>query len=195
MEWDGLARRIVENWANRLAQLNTTLNDARASFKSKARAARYMSYALLNVYLDMTSLDSSEDWVDATIERCSKPDVFTPRSDLTPEERLLKSAIERVLLSLCRHAAVILFGSLKREPDPEALSQWGRNTTELMKWLDWATWVACDEECGPDGMCLIPLWPRMYRDPYPDKRPTKAHGLPRCYYFDDWMEDPESQKW
>lgn len=108
------------------------------------------------------------------LERCR--DQYSPSKveELTTSEQLIYSAIDEVLGAVCKvtlstflSVESIWYASFDKPVQSfEATSlhgkvqAWREQTEELMAWLGWADqWTACEPGCGPDEVCLIPLWP------------------------------------
>jgi hypothetical protein len=156
VQWPSIVDQIVENWSDRIEQLNFTLYNPRLNASAVVRDVQLLAYTLLNPYLDTSVLPhmrSSDPalWLPPTLERCiGSHSHFIAHEQLTDEERLLKASVETVLGRLCRYAGHILAQSLTWYKEEDLVSAWIRDTAILMTWLDWPTWVRCHPECGPE---------------------------------------------
>ncbi|TFY52639.1 hypothetical protein EVJ58_g9898 [Rhodofomes roseus] len=130
MNWNTLARDVVEEWAGRTMQLRAFLGNASADASVNATetilAVRRLAYSPLNPYMDTTSAPDSTAWTSffeaspmsagwsvpfvtlgtntSALERCKyAATTVTHRSGvrLTPQEELLRVSVETVLSRLC----------------------------------------------------------------------------------------------
>jgi hypothetical protein len=160
ISWSSIADQVVEAWSDRIAQINYTLHNPARNTSSTFRHVQLLAYTLLNPYIDTTGLphiNGSDPalWLPQTLNRCAAS--YTPFIEddlLTSTERLLKSSIETVLDRLCHYAGDVLAASFENIPKDELITSWKEATAALMAWLDWATWVRCQPECGPEVSCL-----------------------------------------
>lgn len=197
VQWDAITRRMVENWGDRIAQMNATLQANLANPVQAIDHICLLSYSLLNPYLDTTFLpfansSDPELWLPLTVDRCiSAYTVFIPIRSLTPEERLLKASIDTVASRLCHYAGGVLASALGAESTQALVEEIANTTSQLIDWLDWPMWTRCDENCGwnvsslfyyrlrlanafwvSQAVCTVPLWPIM--------RPRQGKPQARC---------------
>jgi hypothetical protein len=156
VRWDMIARRVVEGWGDRLAQLNATLHRVDLNATRRTQEARLLAYTALNPFIDTTGLpyanqSEPEVWLPPARQRCTA--VYTsliPSAGLSPEEILLKASIETVASRLCGLIGNVLAQTLDNEGSTELISRIASQLEELMDWLDWAVWTRCSEDCGID---------------------------------------------
>ncbi|PVH79330.1 hypothetical protein DL98DRAFT_549702 [Cadophora sp. DSE1049] len=124
---------------------------------------------------------------------------------LGPEETLLKWAVEETMGGICSVIVEVslavegLWQSKFNQPiNSTALSlitktmkssvqHWTHGIEELMAWLGWAgEWIGCEQKCGWDESCFIPMWPLFHPgDGGFDRRPQgnwTRYGYPGGRY-------------
>jgi hypothetical protein len=154
--WQSIASRVIENWGDRITQINFTLSNPKLNTSSVVRDVQLLVYTLLNPHLDTSTLphlngSNSGLWLPPTLQRCIVSYTsFIRTNSLTEEERLLKASIETVMGRLCNYAGSVFAQSLEAKPMVELISAWTEHTSALMDWLDWAAWVRCEPACGVD---------------------------------------------
>lgn len=95
-------------------------------------------------------------WIEPVVKHCASTyTAWTPEALLTPQEILIKGAVEDVLSQICSVLGEIwvdAFDSEKAEiKDLERfLLKWRSDVTDLMDWLDWPIWLKCNPACGPE---------------------------------------------
>jgi hypothetical protein len=201
ISWSSIADQVVENWGDRIAQINYTLNNPMLNASTTVRHVQLLAYTLLNPYLDTTALPHTNTsnpalWLPQTMGRCVRSQTLFAKDDqLTSTERLLKSSIEAVLGRLCHYAGDILAASFETTSKDQLSVRWAQDTMTLMEWLDWPTWVRCRPECDLDvsihnsavgylltsvqAVCAVAAWP-ILRPVISDRGP-----LPRCVSFEE----------
>jgi hypothetical protein len=189
--WSSIADQVVEAWSDRLAQINYTLHNPARNTSSAFRHVQLLAYTLLNPYIDTTSLphiNGSDPalWLPPALGRCIG--AYTPFIEdglLTSTERLLKSSIETVLSRLCHYAGDILAASFENTAKDDLITSWKEATVALMAWLDWATWVRCQPECGPEvswlrkpcSEAMLTSVPRLSVHSPPGRSSTRCSGI------------------
>ncbi|KZP03672.1 hypothetical protein FIBSPDRAFT_879247 [Athelia psychrophila] len=148
--------------------------------------------------------------LESAFDRCTYSATgFASSRAFTPQETLLQSSIAAVLERVCFDIGVIfsesyngsssasqasesLQPSLSDENDSKSrvmsfvtlIEGWAARTNALVAWLDWTEWLRCDEACGLDSVCAMPLWP--IETPDQDQDGTQDSGReaewqPRCH--------------
>jgi hypothetical protein len=201
ISWSSIADQVVENWGDRIVQINYTLHNPMLNASTTVRHVQLLAYTLLNPYLDTTALPHTNTsnpalWLPQAISRCvGSQTLFVKDDQLTSTERLLKSSIETVLGRLCHYAGDVLAASFETKPEDQLVATWTEATMGLMDWLDWPTWVRCQPECDLDvsvhnsasgysltsvqAVCAVAAWP-ILRPVISDRGP-----LPRCVSFEE----------
>lgn len=113
----------------------------------------------------------------AAYNRCRDQYLPLNSAKFTEAEKLIFSSTVEVLGVVC-HVLLTTFLSIETAwyASYEKPSQEGaglklgktakaslRQVEELMAWLGWADqWTACNPGCGPEEMCIIPMWPLSF---------------------------------
>ncbi|KAH9465772.1 hypothetical protein Pst134EA_013639 [Puccinia striiformis f. sp. tritici] len=180
LDWRALVWTIVQTYSNSLVQLDYLLRRDDLTAIDRAAEVRGLTYGMLIPYVDFSSWNVSDPaWMEQSIKRCARGFTFgTYRSsDLTESIEVIIGAIEGTLDRLCSTVLSIFSQSMELSMPIDSLitqnskleraaqsrtSEWRRETSELMKWLGWATWGHCDPPCKPNQMCLPPVWPTFW---------------------------------
>jgi hypothetical protein len=216
-DWHHIANEIVQTYAHDLLRLLLLLQSASNLPASNYTATRNwvflvrsQNHAFLLPFLqyppdltDETVWERGSEMAKETFARCKYQHtrLLVPGegAPLSPEEELLRWAVEEVMGGICTVTQAVAFeveriwlkefntysnspdGSWEWDKQDEA-RQWGEGIEELMAWLGWAgEWVRCEEQCAWDEECYIPMWPLKLlvgrRWPPKGKRPPEE--LPR----------------
>jgi hypothetical protein len=203
VDWRAVARVVVERYAPRLAQLNDTLGTAHAFANASAQAAavRGQLLTMLEPYMseqDVPHIYSAGDvsWIGSAVARCASVFVGHVLDEvLTPQERLLRNAVQGTAGEICRRLGLMWADAYDIEVADlgvaaRALEEWQMHTTQLMEWLDWTVWQTCRPACAPSvsfllissryvlspdnlqEFCYLATWPFMVEgDRWEDKTP------------------------
>ncbi|KAI9604028.1 hypothetical protein H4Q26_003638 [Puccinia striiformis f. sp. tritici PST-130] len=175
LDWRALVWTIVQTYSNSLVQLDYLLRRDDLTAIDRAAEVRGLTYGMLIPYVDFSSWNVSDPaWMEQSIKRCARGFTFgTYRSsDLTESIEVIIGAIEGTLDRLCSTVLSIFSQSMELSMPIDSLitqnskleraaqsrtSEWRRETSELMKWLGWATWGHCDPPCKPNASALFTL--------------------------------------
>jgi hypothetical protein len=74
---------------------------------------------------------------------------------LTPQEKVIKGAVEEVLSQICSAMGDIWVDAFDSEKTgvkelERFLRKWQSDMTGLMDWLGWSVWLKCNPVCGPE---------------------------------------------
>ncbi|KZT42293.1 hypothetical protein SISSUDRAFT_1058657 [Sistotremastrum suecicum HHB10207 ss-3] len=191
VNWQDLARVIVERFGDRLDYLNYTLNLIDTTMDERIIAARVRTQvlALLAPYLLTSALpfntsypDIDISWAKPIHEKCSQtliPDY--PDSSFLPNELVLRNSFLGVTTEICRVVTLIWTGALDIEAQDKSvviqkLHKWRMYTNDLLDWLGWAHLIRCKPACKDDAFCYVPTW-SVQRD--------LSDMTPRCMHRDD----------
>ncbi|KIO22403.1 hypothetical protein M407DRAFT_216435 [Tulasnella calospora MUT 4182] len=179
VRWDGLVRSVVERHADRLEFLSEWLGADHKNVTEGVVYARRTVLEMLAPYFVVDSIPSdyktNVTWLNPTMHYCST--AYTshlPVDDFTPQEHLLKEAVEVVTTEICRTLGVVWLDAFDAEAvqneteQRERLVKWKGEIGRLMDWLGWAVWVKCKPICGPFELCSLPQWPFDMRWGDPD---------------------------
>ncbi|KAJ7233840.1 hypothetical protein B0H12DRAFT_165733 [Mycena haematopus] len=173
VDWASIVHVVVERYGERLEVLAHTLSHAASSSLSTydvAYKARQQVLMMLTPHFttsDTPSTDgvANKTWLAPVVERCASTHTRgLPASDLlTPQELLIRGAVEDVMQQICRRLARMFALTYdieledKRVLASSVVGAMQVEVSELMTWLDWTqVWVKCKPACKTEEMCLIP---------------------------------------
>ena len=86
---------------------------------------------------------------------CIHNTTWPPDDLLTPQEKVIKGAVEEVLSRICSILGDIWVDAFNSEETGVKelegfLVKWESGIAELMDWLDRSIWIKCDAGCGPE---------------------------------------------
>ncbi|KZS96611.1 hypothetical protein SISNIDRAFT_406860 [Sistotremastrum niveocremeum HHB9708] len=191
VDWQDLARAIVERFGDRLDHLNYTLSLIDTTIDERIIAARVRTQVLtlLAPYLLTSALPFNTSYPDIDItwakpihEKCSQtliPDY--PDTSFLPNESVLRDSFLGVTSEICRVVTLIWTGALDVESQAkfvvvQNLQKWRTYTKDLLDWLGWAHLIRCKPACEDDAFCYVPTW-SVQRD--------LSDMTPRCMHRDD----------
>ena len=164
IDWGSVTRIIVDRYGGRLELLRHILlnPESKRNVTEQVAEARSQVLTMLTPYMLVSAIPPDQpspvdrSWVDPVVKHCaSTHTAWTPEDLLTPQEKVIKGAVEEVLFRICSvlgNIWVDAFGS--EEADVEELEgflvKWESAISGLMDWLDWSIWLRCDPGCGPE---------------------------------------------
>jgi len=164
IDWGSLTQVIVDRYGKRLELLRHVLRNPESKRNVTEQVAESRSQALIMLTPYMLAsviplnpagpIDRS--WIDPVVKHCaSTHTAWAPEALLTPQEKLIKGAVEEVLSQICSVLGDIWVDAFDSEgaglKDLERfVKKWESDITELMDWLDWSIWFKCDPTCGPE---------------------------------------------
>ena len=172
IDWGRIAQDIVDRYGKRLELLRHVLRNPESKRNVTAQVAESRSQVLimLTPYMLTTAIPPNptgpvdRSWIDPVVKHCaSTHTAWAPEALLTPQEKVIKSAVEGVLLEICNVLGNIWVDAFDSEYAGindlgQFLLEWESDVTGLMDWLDWSIWLKCDPSCGPEvGSRVIPL--------------------------------------
>ena len=98
---------------------------------------------------------ANPSWIDPVVKHCtSTHTAWTSMALLTPQENVIKGAVEEVLSHICSVLGDIWVDTFDSEDAggkelERLLGKWQSDITELMDWLDWSIWLKCNPGCRP----------------------------------------------
>ncbi|KAI0060141.1 hypothetical protein BV25DRAFT_985684 [Artomyces pyxidatus] len=182
IDWGSITHVIVKRYSERLELLQYLLEPATyTNVTEQAVAVRIQILTMLAPYITTEAVRNSSDtsWVGSIVHYCSTTQTsMIPGGTLTPQERLIRDAVEGTLHEICRRLTLMWVDAFDIEAatdrrKAEALGRWRVHVRELMEWLDWSVWNKCNPACGIDALCHVPTWPFVEGD-HPDDM------TPRC---------------
>jgi len=164
IDWGSITHVIVDRYGKRLELLQYILQNPESKRNVTERVAESRSQVLvmLTPYMLTSAIPPDpigpvdRSWIDPVVKHCaSTHTAWAPETLLTPQEKLIKGAIEEVLSRICSVLGDIWVDAFDSEKagikDLERfLSKWQSDITELMDWLDWSMWLKCNPACGPE---------------------------------------------
>ncbi|KAF2477970.1 uncharacterized protein BDR25DRAFT_308808 [Lindgomyces ingoldianus] len=153
-----------------------------------------------------TMFDVGSPLALATLERCqSQHDV--DKYELGEGDNAAYYAVKETLAGICgtvieiglgvEHQWLLNFNSIHSEDKiqrranllgdlPTAVQSWKAKVEDLMAWLGWVEkWTSCDDSCGADEVCYVPMWPVSgfpRRGRRPPNHPGDMHSLGALYW-------------
>ena len=164
IDWESIAQVIVDRYGRRLELLRHILQNPESNRNATEQVAEARSQVLimLTPYMLVSAIPPDptgpvdRSWVDPIVKHCaSTHTAWAPEALLTPQERVIKGAVEEVLFRICSVLGDIwvdAFGSEEADVEEleEFLVRWESDISGLMDWLDWSIWLRCDPGCGPE---------------------------------------------
>ena len=164
IDWGSITQVIIDRYGRRLELLRHILQNPESKRNVTERVAESRSQVLimLTPYMLTSAIPLNptgpvdRSWIEPVVKHCaSTHTAWAPKALLTPQEELIKGAIEDVLSQICSVLGDIWVDAFDSEKvdinDLERfLSNWQSDVTDLMDWLDWSIWLKCNPACGPE---------------------------------------------
>ncbi|KAF9788174.1 hypothetical protein BJ322DRAFT_611735 [Thelephora terrestris] len=192
IDWGSITQVIVDRYGKRLELLQHILQNPGSKRNITEQVAEVRSQALimLTPYMLVSAIPPNPtgpvdpSWIDPVVKHCaSTHTAWAPSTLLTPQEKLIKVAVEAVLFRICGVLGDIWkdafdSGETGLNALQRLLGKWQSDIEQLMDWLDWSMWLKCEPICGPEEICYIPTWPWGYR--FDRNEGEKVDMTPRC---------------
>ncbi|KAK7052203.1 hypothetical protein R3P38DRAFT_2859108 [Favolaschia claudopus] len=170
VDWASVLHVVVERYGERLELLAHTLNSTTRSSYEIAYKARQQVLMMLTPHFTIedtpgSGVGSNKAWLAPVVQRCASMQTrgLPPNGLLSPQEVLLRGAVEDVMNEICRRLARMFALAYDIEEESEKInassvaSAMLAEVTDLMTWLDWTqVWVKCKPACTIEELCLIP---------------------------------------
>jgi hypothetical protein len=164
IDWGSITQVIVDRYGKRLELLRYILENPESKRNTTERAAEARSqvFIMLTPYMLTSAIPPNptgpidRSWVDPVVQHCaSTHTAWAPETLLTPQEKVIKGAIEEVLSRICSVLGDIWTDAFDSEGAEikeleRFLEKWESDIIELMDWLDWSIWLKCNPPCGPE---------------------------------------------
>ena len=164
IDWGSLTQVVVDRYGGRLELLQHILQnpESKRNVTERVAEARSQVLIMLTPYMLVSAIPPNptgpvdRSWIDPVVEHCaSTHTAWAPEGLLTPQEKVIKGAVEEVLSRICNILGNIWVDAFdSEEADVKELEgflvKWESDITELMDWLDWSIWIKCDPGCGPE---------------------------------------------
>ncbi|KAJ6466807.1 hypothetical protein C8R45DRAFT_478625 [Mycena sanguinolenta] len=171
IDWRSIVHVVVERYGERLEVLAHTLSLDAAAYEV-AYKARQQVLIMLTPYFSTSDTPgtsvpgvANKTWLTPVVERCAAMHTrgLPANQLLTPQEVLIRTAVEDTMQQICRRLARMFSLSYDielQDKKAHASSVVGAMQVEvgsLMTWLDWTqVWVKCRPACTIEELCLIP---------------------------------------
>ncbi|KAF8201255.1 hypothetical protein K438DRAFT_1716994 [Mycena galopus ATCC 62051] len=172
VDWASMVHVVVERYGERLEVLANTLFTAGSSLSAYEAAYRARQQVLIMLTPHFTTSDTpgtegvtNKTWLTPVVGRCASTHTRGLPSDLlTPQEVLIRGAVDDVMQQICRRLARIfsLVYDIEVVEDKKAhassvVAAMQVEVSDLMTWLDWAqVWVKCKPACATEELCMLP---------------------------------------
>ena len=211
IDWGSITRVIVDRYGGRLELLQHILQnpESKRNVTEQIAEARSQVLIMLTPYMLTSAIPPNptgpvdRSWIDPVVKHCaSTHTAWTPETLLTPQEKVIKGAVEEVLSRICSVLGDIWVDAFDSEETgikelERFLKKWQSDITELMDWLGWSIWLRCNPACGPEvgvrlilptglpnlqsivqEICYLPTWPWGY--PFDRREDETVDMTPQC---------------
>ena len=164
IDWGSITQVIVDRYGGHLELLRYTLRnpESKRNVTEQVVEARSQVLIMLTPYMLVSAIPPNptgpvdRSWIDPVVKHCaSTHTAWAPEALLTPQEKVIKGAVEEVLSEICRVLGDIWVDAFDSERAgvrelERSLVKWRSDISELMDWLEWSIWLKCDPGCGPE---------------------------------------------
>ena len=164
IDWGSITQVIVDRYAGRLELLQHILQnpESKRNVTEQVAEARSQVLIMLSPYMLTSAIPPNPtgpvdpSWIDPVAKHCaSTHTAWAPEGLLTPQEKVIKGAVEEVLSQICSVLGEIWVDAFDSEEAgvkelEHLLWKWQSDVIELMDWLDWSVWLKCNPGCGPE---------------------------------------------
>ena len=164
IDWGSITQVIVDRYGGHLELLQHTLRnpESKRNVTEQAAEARSQVLIMLTPYMLTSAIPPNptgpveRSWIDPVVKHCASTHIaWVPEILFTPQEKVIKRAVEEVLSEICRVLGDIWADAFDSEGASvkeleRFLRKWGSVISELMDWLEWSVWLKCDPACEPE---------------------------------------------
>ena len=164
IDWGSITQVIVDRYGGHLELLRHILRnpESKRNVTEQVAEARSQVLIMLTPYMLVSAIPPNptgpvdRSWIDPVVKHCaSTHTAWAPETLLTPQEKVIKGAVEEVLSEICRVLGEIWVDAFDSEGASikeleRFLVKWRSDTSELMDWLEWSIWLKCDPGCGSE---------------------------------------------
>jgi hypothetical protein len=164
IDWGSITQVIVDRYGKRLELLRYILENPKPKRDVTERVAEARSQVLimLTPYMLTSAIPPNptgpvdRSWIDPVVKHCaSTHTAWAPEALLTPQEKVIKGAVEEVLSQICSVLGDIWVDAFDSEKAgtkelEQFLEKWQSDIIGLVDWLEWSIWLKCDPPCGPE---------------------------------------------
>lgn len=164
IDWGSVTHVIIDRYGGRLELLQRILQnpESKRNITERVAEARSQVLIMLTPYMLTSAIPPNptgpvdRSWVDPVVKHCaSTHTAWAPEALLTPQEKVIKRAVEEVLLQICDVLGGIWVDAFDsgrsdvRELE-RFLVRWQSDISDLVDWLGWSIWLKCNPACGPE---------------------------------------------
>ena len=164
IDWGSITQVIVDRYGGRLELLQHILQNpgSKRNVTEQVAEARSQVLIMLTPYMLTSAIPPNptgpvdRSWIDPVVKHCaSTHTAWASETLLTPQEKVIKRAVEEVLSQICGVLGDIWLDAFDSEEAgvkelERFLGKWKSDISELMDWLDWSVWLKCNPACGPE---------------------------------------------
>ena len=164
IDWGSITQVIVDRYGGHLELLQHVLRnpESKRNVTEQVAEARSQVLIMLTPYMLVSAVPPNptgpidRSWIDPIVKHCaSTHTAWAPANLLTPQEKVIKGAVEEVLFEICGVLGDIWVDAFDSEGKgveelERFLGKWESDISELMDWLDWSVWLKCNSPCGPE---------------------------------------------
>ena len=164
IDWGSITQVIVDRYGGRLELLQHILQnpESKRNVTEQVAEARSQVLIMLTPYMLASAIPPNptgpvdRSWIDPVVKHCaSTHTAWASETLLTPQEKVIKRAVEEVLSQICGVLGDIWLDAFDSEQAgveelERFLRKWQSDISELMDWLDWSIWLKCNPTCGPE---------------------------------------------
>ena len=164
VDWGSITQVIVDRYGGHLELLRHILRnpESKRNVTEQVAEARSQVLIMLTPYMLTSAIPPNptgpvdRSWINPVVKHCASTyTVWPPKTLLTPQEKVIKGAVEEVLSEICRVLGDIWVDAFDSERAgvrelERFLVKWRSDITGLMDWLEWSIWLKCDPGCGPE---------------------------------------------
>ena len=164
IDWGSITQVIVNRYGGRLELLQRILQnpESKRNVTEQVAETRSQVLTMLTPYMLTSAIPPNptgplnRSWIDPIVKHCaSTHTAWAPEALLTPQERVIKGAVEEVLSRICGILGDIWVdafdsGESSVKELEQFLGKWQSDITGLMDWLGWPIWLKCNPACGPE---------------------------------------------
>jgi len=152
-DWRRVAHDVVDRYGGRIRELQLVLA---ANATDAAKDAGRLAFAAVMPFV-------SDSRRAGALRRCALAHTgAVPQDALSPQEALIRSAVETVVTRICATFLRVYFGYLRGAAADE-IGAWRAEVDGLVAWLDWDVWRTCEPSCARNEVCAGALWPMLGR--------------------------------
>jgi hypothetical protein len=168
VDWRRVAHDVVDRYGGRIRELQLVLAaNATTDVAATAADAGRLAFAAIMPFVSDSRRAGAQ-------RRCALAHTgAVPQDALSPQEALIRDAVETVAARICATFLHVYFDYLRGAAADE-IGAWRSEVDGLVAWLDWDVWRTCEPSCARNEVCAGALWPVLGR------MDSEEWGRPRC---------------